>query len=255
MPLMELACRTEKLGLLLPGGSCRGAFQIGVLQAFKERGIAAEVVAGVSSGSWNAVAWALDEVHRLEELWLDALSASFYSKSLRQWATNLSPFNYKWIHKTRSKFHLDWDLVKNAAVEVVIGVATFPLMRLKLFSNREHPNVDFFSVVLASNTLMPFHTLPVRVGTGFYVDGGFADNAPVHALYEKGCDRVIAVVSRPTDRLHHKPMRPWGFSYPNDRLALVCPEEPLPLNFNDFDPGRLREAIRIGYETGLKAAI
>jgi len=58
------------LGLVLSGGFLRGAFQVGVVEALHARGLRFRVVAGVSSGAWNAACIATGQIHEMREFWL-----------------------------------------------------------------------------------------------------------------------------------------------------------------------------------------
>lgn len=58
-----------KRGLVLEGGGAKGAYQFGVLQAFRDENIEFDVVVGTSVGALNAALWAGDRMEFGEKFW------------------------------------------------------------------------------------------------------------------------------------------------------------------------------------------
>ena len=58
-----------KRALVLPGGGGRGAYQVGVVKALREKGITFDFAYGTSIGALNATLLAQGDFNRLEELW------------------------------------------------------------------------------------------------------------------------------------------------------------------------------------------
>ncbi len=58
------------LAVVLSGGSAKGAFQVGVLDALiRERGVSFETCVGTSTGAIQAAAVAQDEIGQLVDFW------------------------------------------------------------------------------------------------------------------------------------------------------------------------------------------
>jgi predicted acylesterase/phospholipase RssA len=55
---------------------------------------------------------------------------------------------------------------------------------------------DPFQILLASNYLPPFYTHPSPVDGERYGDGGWVDNIPYEALFERGCDTVVLITPK-----------------------------------------------------------
>ncbi len=55
-----------------------------------------------------------------------------------------------------------------------------------------------FSVIMASCSL-PILFQPVKIGKKYYLDGGVSDSIPFQRAFEKGCDKVIVVLTRTRD--------------------------------------------------------
>lgn len=243
-----------RLGLTLTGGSCRCAFQAGVLQALDERGVKFSVVSGVSSGAWNAAAVASDSVGRLREMWLGATEYPVYS--LRNLAFNLTPFNYLYMHHDFTRHALDFAAIAGSKVLWMVGLTRVRGFRHVTFTNRDHPNIDAFALTLATNTLPPIYPWPARVDGRLYVDGGFTNNAPYEGPLAEGCTRVI-VIANNEDGSIFKSARDRQHAIPEalrDRVRVIHPSRPMRLTFNDLDRGRITDALDHGYDVG-RAAI
>ena len=243
----------ERLGLVLSGGSCRCAFQAGVLEALAERGLRFAVVGAVSSGVWNATAVATGGVGRLADLWLGA--ARFPVYSLRHLGFNRTPWNYLWIHHHFTRRALAFERLGASPVEWLVGVTRVRGLRRAVFSNRDP--VDHFRVALASNTVPPIYPFPVKLGGTYYIDGGFSDNLIYEEVLARGCARVYVVVLAPDGALWKSPRDPRHQIPPalRDRVRVIHPRAPLALGFNDLDPDRLRRAIEAGREAGARAEL
>jgi len=61
----------NRIGLVLEGGGAKGAYQFGVLRAFKKLGIEFHAVAGTSVGSLNAALWSTDQIPLGRKIWFD----------------------------------------------------------------------------------------------------------------------------------------------------------------------------------------
>ncbi|MEO8501857.1 MAG: patatin-like phospholipase family protein [Vicinamibacteria bacterium] len=245
----------SRLGLALTGGSCRCAFQAGVLQALDERGYRFDVVSGVSSGAWNAAAVAAGSIHRLRELWLGATAFPVYS--LRNLAFNRTPFNYLHMHHHFTRHALDFEAIRASALLWMVSLTRVRDLSPVVFTNRDHPELDAFELTLATNTLPPIYPWPARVGGRLYVDGGFTNNAPYEPVIAEGCERVVLIANHEDgsifksvrDRRHEVPEGLRG------RVRLIHPSRPMPVTFNDLDRGRVEDALDHGYEVGRRAEI
>jgi predicted acylesterase/phospholipase RssA len=242
----------ERLGLVLSGGSCRCAFQAGVLQALHARGLRFAVVGAVSSGVWNATAVATGAIDRLASLWLGACDFPVYS--LRNLGFNRTPWNYLYMHHHFTRRVLDFARLREAPVEWLVGVTRLRGLQRVVMDARSAP--DPFAIALASNTIPPIYPWPARLQGGLYVDGGFTDNLIYEDVLAR-CDRVVMVVltadgslfKNPRDRRHVLP------AALRERIHVIHPQAPLTLGFNDLDRGRVAQAMDAGRRAGASAAL
>ena len=237
-----------RLGLVLAGGSCRCAFQVGVLRALTARGLTFDVVGAVSSGVWNATGVATGRIDALEELWLGASRFPVYS--LRHLFFNKTIWNYLWIHHHFTSRLLGFERLRDSSVEWLVGVTRLRGFKRVIFSNRQPE--DPFRVALASNTIPPIYPWPMKLGEHYYIDGGFSDNLIYEAVLARGCERVYLVVMTPDGSLWKSPRDP-RHQIPKEllgRVTVIHPDRPLPVGFNDLNPDRIKQTIEIGYRVG-----
>jgi NTE family protein len=244
-----------RLGLTLTGGSCRCAFQAGVLKALDERGVRFAVVSSVSSGAWNGAAVATGSVSRLREMWLGATRFPVFS--LRNFPFNRTPFNYLHMHHHFTRNALDFGAISRSEVLWMVSLTRVRDFRTVVFNNRDHPEIDAFELALATNTLPPIYPWPARIKGRLYVDGGFTNNAPYEAALAEGCDRVI-VIANNEDGSIFKSIRDRRHVIPGElkpRVTVIHPKRPMAVTFNDLNRERIEDALDHGYEVGRTAAI
>jgi NTE family protein len=182
----------RSIGFLFCGGSMRTAFQIGVLEVLHNLGILPSVCLGVSGGVWNAAAVAVGNTRRLRNYW------RFFSRMpCIDWRNLFSTEHSPWI----------WSRVHARAFERYVGTekvrSAIPLLAtLTRIRDRSQVFVDVrthhdpFGVLLASNYLPPYYTRPPLIAGERYADGGFVNNIPYEALFERGCDAVVMMTQR-----------------------------------------------------------
>jgi len=245
----------SRIGLTLTGGSCRCAFQAGVLEALEERGVRFSVVSSVSSGAWNGAAVAAGSIHRLRDLWLRATEFPVYS--LRNLDFNRTPFNYLYLHHHFTRHALDFGAIPGSPVLWMVGLTRVRDFRHVTFTNRDHPHLDPFALALATNTLPPIYPWPARIEERWYVDGGFTNNAPYEAALGRGCEKVV-VIANNEDGSIFKNVRDRRHIIPDafrERVRVIHPSRPMPVTFNDLDRERILDALDHGHEVGRTAVV
>ena len=197
---MKRTC--NKLGVALGGGSARGLAHIGVIRAFEEAGIAADLVAGTSMGAIVGALYAAGySSARMGHLALAAdLRAFFPLEDVR----------------------LSSGAVKGTAVEAWLRQhlpasfddlqIPFACVSVDLASGRRvvHDHGDLPGAVRASIS-MPLVFAPVCTDGAVLVDGGLMEPVPVRLAREMGGCPVIAVAVGGAshgflpDKSHHRP--------------------------------------------------
>ncbi|MFQ5503190.1 MAG: patatin-like phospholipase family protein [Planctomycetota bacterium] len=238
---------TSRLGLVLSGGFLRGAFQVGVIEALHAHGLRFAVVAGVSSGAWNAACVATAQVHEMREFWL-AVAGSPKLRWGNIWRHG-TPSNFPEIVRNVPMRRLHFEQLDPSAVRLRIGATSLRHRQLRWFeswASRE----DFFNTLMASNYLPGLYGPPVAIGGRYYADGGFVDNVPYEAAVEAGCRRVLVVIpdwrgqiwKRLTSRAPHELS-----DASRKRLIVIHPDSPLPIGRVRSTPDAVLRCIDAGH--------
>lgn len=188
-----------KLGIIMEGGASRTLFSCGVADCFLEEGLMPDYFAGVSAGIAYGMSYLSGQKGRnrkLTELYmadkrymgvkylLDRNMKSFYN----------IPFVFGEIPNRLLPF--DYEAFTSYPGEVEAVVTNLHTGRAEYLPV---PRDDKdFSVIVASCSL-PILFQPVKIGKRYYLDGGVADSVPFRRAFEKGCDKVIVILTRPRD--------------------------------------------------------
>jgi len=213
-----------------------------VVETLYALGIEPAATLGVSGGAWNAAAVAAGNWKRLRAYWRFFCRMPYID--LRNLIHEHSPFIWSRIHER--------------AFVRYVGV-TFQLpVYIAATRLRDRSNVIFdlgttldpFRVLLASNYLPPFYTHPLEIDGEEYGDGGWTNNIPYEALFERGCDAVVLITMkgksegglyRHSDDYEHEIPPEY-----RDRVVVIRPRHRLPLAFVERRWERLVPIIDVG---------
>ncbi len=224
------------IGLALSGGGARGLAQIGVLKAFEEAGIQADLIAGTSIGSIIGGAYAsgysVDEIDSIavhtdwdrllsltntserRELFVDQKIAEDRSLlTLRlDGLTPIIPTSFNEGLRLSNYLTL---ICLNAPVVTQENFDDLLVKYRAVCTNLLNGNL----VVLSSGSLaramrasssVSFLLAPVIVDTLTLVDGGLVSNIPVNTAKEMGADYIIAVNTTSGLRSEEELILPWN---------------------------------------------
>lgn len=256
-----------KLGLVLSGGGAKGAFQQGVLEAFKTHGWLTkfDAISGVSIGALHALSVAVDHLDLSREIWetMDKNHAFKEDKTLfeRLKSGELGPINNGLLPNKKLEELLDpfLDVQKISNKEVYIGItklgpkdSTIP----SLFSYNiksiisGHLPVEYIPIhtlkkpiikkTLMASTAIPVVFKPVTIGGSLYGDGGVYNNTPIKPLLDAGCDKIVVIE-----------LFKYGFFRKKEiegiPILTLAPEHYLG-RVLDFDPEKSKEKMIYGHD-------
>lgn len=181
-----------KYGLVLEGGGMRGAYTVGVLDEFMERGVSFDYVIGVSAGASNGVSFVSKQKGRSLRINTEYLKDKRYL-SLSNYLKSKSLFGMDFIfdeipHRLE-KF--DYTAFFQNPCEFYAGVTDIETGKPVYFGKER----DICTVLRASSSI-PIFSPPVEINGRLYLDGGTSDPIPVKKAVEDGCDRVVVVLTR-----------------------------------------------------------
>ena len=186
----------SKTGLIVEGGANRVYFAVGAMDLLMENNIKADYITGSSAGIANAVSYASGQIGRGLEIALNYVPSKKYL-GFRHFINpkNRSLYNIDYVFKEipEKLVPFDYDAFDRFEGEIeaaVTNVETGKVEYLPVTSEDKN-----WSVVLASCAL-PIMFPPVVINGVTYLDGGITDSIPYMHAIEKGCDKIIVILSR-----------------------------------------------------------
>lgn len=198
--------------LVLGGGSMKGAFQVGVIQAVLENGFEPEMVYGISVGSLNAtflanetgkqmaennkIDWPLAG-RKLLEFWIKNITqpqdiSTLRSRVMLGMNTLMSRFDGivdpSPLHQLIRK-HLNDDYLRDTPVKVKAGAVNIETGEMKYVSTQDPHYVDFVYASSSIPMLMP----AIEINDQLYLDGGLREVAPIREAIEDGATEIVLI--------------------------------------------------------------
>lgn len=219
------------VALVLGGGGAHGAFEAGVFDVLKSRGIIPHEVLGVSVGSINAMSFmhldstishatwdtlTTDVVYEVPEV---GVSRVDFSKTV---ATHLVGRHYFEKESLRQLIYpvVAHELATPRLAEMTLVATELPLLRPASFSVTDETTADELTDwILASSAFYPVVS-PVMINGKQYIDGGYSNNLPINIAADHGAKEIYAVSimdgvpedwTRPDDAVVHYIRTPWQF--------------------------------------------
>lgn len=182
-PLQRVSKMQPVVGLVLGAGGSRGFAHVGVLKAFEEAGIDADVIVGVSSG---AVVAAL-HAGGMRAAELEATALAIEDNDL----LDFTLFGPGMIEGGRLQAYIN-DTLHNRPIEALqkpfaVVAAERETSRMTIF-NRGNTGL-----AVRASASVPRLFWPVVIRGTEYVDGGVASRVPASVARQMGADIVIAV--------------------------------------------------------------
>lgn len=187
--------------LVLSGGANRGALQVGALRALFERGIAVDMLVGVSAGALNAAFLAPDpgpaQVERLAAVWRRTIKEDVYpgNRAAMMWRAlrgkpSLFP-NDRFRRYLLSNAPKDLQRFGDLSRTRLYVVATHRVNgALRVFG--DDPSETVMDALTASSAIPPLLP-PWCLGDECLVDGTLATPLPVSVALERGARDVWAI--------------------------------------------------------------
>lgn len=267
-----------KLGMVCEGGASRTAFSCGVLDAFLEENLMPDYFIGVSAGIAFGVSYLSKQKGRnltiLEEYMADKRYMGLkylFDRSKKTY------YNIDFVFDEVPNKLLPFDYETFAAYPGVVEAAVTNIHTGKAEYLKVPQSIEMKDTLVASCSL-PILFQPVKIGHHYYLDGGIADSIPYKHTLEKGCDKLIVILTRErgyvkttekairlTDKLYRKypkiveAVDTRAERYNQDikdleklekegKVFVIAPETTLGVGRTESDPQKLREL----YEEGLR---
>ncbi len=186
------------IGILDAGGGLRAAFGAGVLDGCLERGIAFDYGIGVSAGAANLCSFQAGQHGRNLPFYRDYSQRSDYL-GLAAVRHSHSLLDLDYIYGTLSneggENPLDYAALTANPAQLKI-VATEALTGCAHYFDKSEIEENNYGILKASCCL-PVVCRAARWQGVQYFDGGLSDPIPFQKAFDDGCDRVVAILTRP----------------------------------------------------------
>jgi len=245
--------------LLMASGANRGAYYAGFLASLKEAGVHFELLAGVSAGGIAAAWFAAGDPEALLDSWrqADAYRVAFHPLLERGRRRTVDS-----LIRTITLRTMDVHAARTSQSEVLVAASKivgpgFPLPRLeqRFLSNREASDDRHFSVMLRATAFVPWINglrTAISINGDRYLDGGLVHRVPLGMIPEGRFDELWIAACSPNGL--RELARELGAARRSERLVVVVPSEPLPVERWTMEWARVREAIDLGRKD-MEAAI
>lgn len=188
-----------KTGLVLEGGALRAIFSSGVCDALLDGTIMTDYVIGVSAGIAYGVSYVSRQPRRnLEVVTRYAPDKRYMGMNNLVDKSNRSYFGLKFAYDTIPNELIPFDYDTFAAypgeVEAVVTNLNTGKADYLPVSRRDRE-----SLVLQATCAMPLLFPIYEIDGQPYLDGGATDSIPWQRALDKGCERIMVVLTRPRD--------------------------------------------------------
>lgn len=188
------------VGVIDVGGGTRGIFGAGVFDYCMDNGIEFDLFIGVSAGSANGSSY-LSRQRGRNLVFYD--NYAFRRKYMSVWnmLTTGEFINLDYIYSTLSNSDgedpLDYNALADNPTDFEI-VTTNTLTGKPHYFPKSSIKQDCYDVIKAS-CAVPVASKPYPIDGVPYYDGGLSDPIPYKRAFEKGCDKLVVVLTRPKD--------------------------------------------------------
>ncbi len=185
-----------KNGLVLEGGGMRGLFTVGVLDAFMEADLSFDCCLGVSAGATHGASFVSGQPGRNKRVMLDYINDPRYfglGNLLREGNIFGTAFAYEEVPNRLVPFH--YEDFYGSSTDFAVGITDCETGN-GVFLDHRDCREDILDVLRASCSL-PFVARPVTIRGRQYMDGGISVPIPVDQARERGCGKLVVVLTRP----------------------------------------------------------
>ena len=189
-----------KTGLVLEGGGLRGVFTGGVIDCLLENNINFDYVVGVSAGSCNTFAY-VGKAHKyIRHCMIQKKGAdSFYG--VRQMIDSHKYVDLDKVFDEYSiKYGFDYDKFIKNPIEWEMVVSNIRTGKAEYMHT---DNIAKANLIGKASCSMPALTEPREIDGELYLDGGICDSIPAQRALDKGCDKLVIVLTRKKGNYSH----------------------------------------------------
>ena len=213
--------KKEKIRLVVEGGGMKCAYNAGILDVFLDHQITFDYCIGVSGGAGNVASFVAGQRGRNIRFFTEHIHSPQYFgvKSLLK-TGNLFGLQYIYgdLTNTTGKDPLDFPAIMKNPAEYEVAATNAVTGEAEYFG-KEDMKQDDYRPIMASSAI-PAACRPVVINGVPYYDGGISDAIPVRRALEKGCDRIVVILSKQRDYVR----KPQGMRFLYSTLCRKYPK-------------------------------
>lgn len=186
---------TNKVGLILEGGTFRGVYSAGVMDAFLENGVEFPYIIGVSAGISNGVSYVSKQFARNREIMDNYRSDKRYIGA-RNFRICKSCFGLDFVFGEipNKLVPFDYDTFYKYKGELKVGVTNAATGKFECKNGLEN-GTDF--KYLRASCSIPGLFPPAELDGNFYYDGGLSCPIPIKPAIKDGCMKNVIILTQP----------------------------------------------------------
>ena len=190
-----------KIGITDAGGGMRASYGAGVFDFCLDHDISFDVLVGVSAGSANMASFLAKQRGRAIKYYTDYCFRSEYL-GVKAFLKSGNLLNLEYICGPElamegGEYPLDYETMISSGAEFLVVATDAKTGKPVYFDLNDMPKNDFGASI--ASCCVPIATAPYEFHGGLYYDGGLSDPLPFQKAFEKGCDKVVVMITRPRD--------------------------------------------------------
>lgn len=188
----------SKTGLIVEGGGMKCAYSAGVLDAFLDHNISFDYCIGVSAGSANAASFVAGQRDRNRRFYTDHIDEPGYF-GLKTFLKTGNLFGLQYIYGDLTNSDgadpIDFPAIMANPAEYWLVATNAQTGKPEYFSKQDMKQDDYRHIM--ASCALPAACKPIEINGQYYYDGGVTDAIPVQKALDDGCDKIIAILSKP----------------------------------------------------------
>lgn len=182
-------------GLVLEGGTFRGIYSAGIMDAFIEEGIEFPYIVGVSAGISNAFSYVSKQFERNIEI-LEKYRNDKRYLSMGNYSKCKSMFGLDFVYGDipRELVPFDYETFRQYTGKCLVGVTNAETGKPE-FLNALDDDDDFH--FLRATCAIPGYFPAIMLDGKPYYDGGLASPISVKQALKDGCSKVVIILTQP----------------------------------------------------------
>ena len=188
----------SKVGLFVEGGGTKCAYGAGVLDVFLDQNIQFDYCMGVSAGAANVASFLAKQRDRNRRFYVEHVTDKEYA-GFRNFVKDGNFFGLEYIYRDLTNSDggdpLDYETMMANPAEMCFPATDAKTGRPRYFY-KEEIRKNHYEPIMATCAL-PVMSKPIKLNGREYFDGGVSDSIPVMKMLHDGCDKIVAVMTKP----------------------------------------------------------